>query len=503
VKNNLEDIFKVLKDYSEEAPDLMAAIQAKRSKSAGGFVNHLRRNVVKYAAAVLVLISLSIFFLTENHENGTVEAEQGSKNRNQILNDQTALNPNKKSPQMKYSETEDGTDKNTKPTQIEPTTIESSSTINQTDPKPIVANRTPVNEQKADPGTTKQGQPIVRHENAPKNERIVEIEETPTPPKPELPVREPEAVIEDQGQDKQKNEAPKTEIIVEEQKEEISDEDVQDKPIVEADPVENEKEQQIKNDGPSVDKNSPIKDIPNEKPLLRKWSIEALGGWGIAGDGIISNSEASAIRNNSEKHVGSIQASLLVNYEINNYFELQTGMNYNTSNTEVNFTNKYDKTVRDITFQDVIIHDFPGGPGREVRLFDTSYSTQQITDEYRNSNSIKSFQIPLSLKLKFQLKKLTLYFKPGINIEVATVTDGKVLSENLEWRTLNSDAYVRKNYLRSYQLGLGANYLIGNRVAFILEANSQRTFDTVWNNSNAVDEIQINNSIKTGFKFYF
>jgi hypothetical protein len=505
VKNNLEDIFKVLQDYSEEAPDLMAEIHAKRSKPFYRFFNHLRGNIFKYAAGLILLISAFIFYPSFNSGNDLNTENSSSQGQLEKSGDRALLNSDKITAQNNNSDIKDGSDKHTETTQIIPITVKPNSSIDQSDSKQIGTDQTPPNEQKADPIRTDQDQPIVRVEQieGTKVGSDAKIENSDETVEENLEESKPVVTIEE----------PKIETPIEETPENTPEKIIEDKDIqaiAEDDAQNNEKEQQNTSpvDEPSKpvvksDQNDPIKDIPEQNLPLSKWSIELAAGNGIAGNGIISNNEASAIRNSSETQRASIQASLLINYELNKNVELQSGVNYTTSRSEVDFVNKYKKTLMDITSQDVIIFDFPGGPGRKVTIHDTTYSSEDVSDKYLSSNLIQSYQIPISVKYNWHFKRFSLFLKTGVNIEVASVSEGRVLDANLNWNELNSDAYIRKNNLGSYQVGFGANYLISNRVAFLLEGNTQRTIHPVWSDSNPVQEIQINNNAKLGLKFYF
>ena len=74
-----------------------------------------------------------------------------------------------------------------------------------------------------------------------------------------------------------------------------------------------------------------------------------MGGLGLAGNGIISDDATSLIRLNSETQLPSLQAAVLFNYELNKNLELQLGLNYTSSKSEVDYINQYKETVRNVT----------------------------------------------------------------------------------------------------------------------------------------------------------
>jgi len=515
VKNNLEDIFKDLKNYSEEAPDLMGAIHAQRSKPLHLAKLHLRRNILKYAAGLVILLSFSLFLITKDGSDQTVEAprslaEQGENRdksqtnqgelENQHANDVATTNTVTTEQDIipNSIEMENGNDKTTKPTQIKPTTVKPNSTIDQSGFKETGSNQTPSVGQTADSEQTIQSQPIVHIEDEDNGDLDENTHNNSDEQVDSENVENPIAVENDAANQDKNDEEDAVDLT---------------QPTEDTDPVhlasdtgQNKEEESIAIDTNDViDGNQePLPIVNNDMRPLTRWSMEVAAGQGVAANQILTTNEASTIRSNSESALMSFQASVLVNYEISKRFEVQGGFNYMTNKTQVDFTNKYTETLMNVTSQDVIIFDYPGSPGRKVTLHDTTYTEEDRADEYKSTNLVQSYQIPLSLKWNFvQYKNASFFVKFGYNLEVAKTVEGKVLGTNYEWNTLNSDAYIRRNMLISPQTGIGGTYMLTDRFGFMAEAVFQRSMKKIWSDDNPVDEIQYNNSLKAGVKIHF
>lgn len=519
MKKNLEDIFKVLQDYSEEAPDLMAAIHAKRSAPLYRFKNHLKRNVLKYAAALVLLLSVSLFFFRNSNDSDQSQENPIAQEQVRPAENDSHIQSDQEIPQLNNTEAENGSDKNTNSTQIKSTTVKPNSTIDQANSKPIGPNQEPLNEQNAGPGTTNPDQHLVHTDEGINSgdRRTNEDVVIPTPTVPDSPV-----VVE--NGDNQNVETPIHPPVVEDSP---KTEESPEKPVIDENP---KTEAPIVEDAPSNDANEDVKDdadsVLSEVPVVQtlpdtssdqaivkpvpdgsnpngRWSMQGMFGYGYMNNQIISNNEASEIRKNSETPLGSYQAAVLANYRLNDILDLQFGLNYASFKSQVDYTHNYELTHMNVSSQDVIIFDYPGSPGRKVTLHDTTYTTEEKSEELKSSNLVHSFQVPLNIKYNWDFTKVVVYFKAGMNLEVASIMEGKVLNEQFGWTNLNTDAYIRRKFMGSYQFGLGGSYLISNRTALVAELQSQRTPDSIWKTGNGVREIQFNNNVKIGLQFHF
>lgn len=558
MKNNLEDIFKVLRDYSEEAPNLMPAIQAERAKPAHRFKNHLRKHAFKYAAGLVVMLGLSLLLFLNPINNGELEITdpashgdatvQHDDSQGMLHNPESSdSNPNYNSPEVDKdnssnddsqnldSESERSSDNNTESTQIKPTTVKPNSTIDQAAPHGIGSNQTPFNGQEADPVHADQDQPIVHVEendgngedqenksvNAPivnqKQEQGAEQAEESNDNSGEAPVtlaKHDDAESDDAGN-------AGTESVTQENLESESNADTEAENVAEVVTEDNANTEDAANeteltDSAVVHEKQFVEDandgngeevipvVPDKSIPLKKWSIEVAGGYGFAGNLILSDDATAVLRKNSETHVGSFQAAAHFNYEIAKNVEAQLGLNYNSSKTVVDYLHKYTERIMHVSSQDVIIFDYPGSPGRLVTLHDTTYTDEERSESFNSTNLIQSYQIPANLKVNvYNFKKSNIYLKAGVNLEIVKKSEGRVLNADYTWNSLNSDAYIRRNNLTSYQLGLGYDLMINQRISWMVEYMSQRSLNPVWTDESAVREIQINNNLKTGLKIHF
>ena len=202
------------------------------------------------------------------------------------------------------------------------------------------------------------------------------------------------------------------------------------------------------------------------KPSL--WSVEVLYGPGMAGRSLSGGSSSwMQQRNETEKASWSQSAGLRANYQLSPYWKLSTGVVYSQRGEQFSTTLESERMDTMIQSSEIVIYH-PVNPPRTVTIYDTTVTTQYISQDLSSSNVYRQLSIPLELERSFYIRdRWTLMVRPGVQFSVWSTGKGLMLDESGQVAAIE-ELPVKSAGVVNLSIGAGSAYRMNDKVSLLV-----------------------------------
>lgn len=244
--------------------------------------------------------------------------------------------------------------------------------------------------------------------------------------------------------------------------------------------------------------------LPNSHPISR-WSLSAAYGPSRAFRLLESASDPqlASLRNESETPRYSQMAMIAAHYELHPNLEAYAGLQWLNRREAMSFTKTHTEEHMKINSREVVVVH-PVEPPKTITVYDTAYSKVIVDESIENKNTYNHVSIPLGLRFSLYHNKIGLHIAGEGSIRLMSLARGTVMNADLSQEDLASENFRRTSLGYGIGAGLGFSYLFDPRFTAMVEPIRMTYFKSPTNNTRyALNQLDYGYSLMFSLKYHF